>query len=82
MLKYKKGMSESIMKIIAFLVIFSFLTILAYLIFDSFITELTISGYYNTELIQTTGENFYNSIKIFDYMNIRGVLVLIKALTF
>jgi len=67
----KKGLGNSVIGVVVFLVIFSFLTILAYLIYSNIIDAFIVSGLWNGQ-IEITGLKFLGALHYFD-----GITVLI-----
>lgn len=78
-LMHKKGMGRDLMAIIIFLLVFGFMSILGYLLLTNYITAFETTGYY-TGVVATTGQNYLNTLRMFDAVTVIMLAILIVAL--
>lgn len=75
----KKGQARDHLAIVIFLFTFGFLSILGFLLMTNFIAGFEDSGYY-TGVTETTGDNILEAMKMYDYIIVIIMALLIVAL--
>ncbi len=72
----KKAQAENYIAVAIFLLIFGFISVLATFMWLQFIDAFTDAGYYENE-IEKTGDNFLNTLKLYDTIMVLVMIVLL-----